>query len=141
MFGKLPTLSPTSDLFPTTKINEKAEIPTPCTFSDQCGHPVNQPNQSLLNQRLSKLNTTSLSLVWIFLDGFPKCQHKGPKSYEMGSRNTIDSQLDLSWAWHSSAPACILLLSPSISAQTFEGCHCENMENKLGLSCAKLSIC
>ena len=35
---KIPTYSLKSDLFPT-KIDEKAEIPTPCTFSDQCGHP------------------------------------------------------------------------------------------------------
>ena len=36
---KIPTFSPKSDLFPT-EIDKKAKIPTPCAFSDQCGHPA-----------------------------------------------------------------------------------------------------
>ena len=38
IFSKIPTFPQNSYLFPT-KIEEKAEIPTPSTFSDQCGHP------------------------------------------------------------------------------------------------------
>ena len=39
IFSKIPTFPQNSYLFPT-KIEEKAEIPTPSTFSDQCGHPA-----------------------------------------------------------------------------------------------------
>ena len=35
---KIPTFPSKSDLFPTN-IDEKPKIPTPCAFSDQCGHP------------------------------------------------------------------------------------------------------
>ena len=38
IFSKIPTFPQNSYLFPT-KIEVKAEIPTPSTFSDQCGHP------------------------------------------------------------------------------------------------------
>ena len=47
IFSKIPTFPQNSYLFPT-KIEEKADIPTASTFSDQCGHPAEARAQGVL---------------------------------------------------------------------------------------------